>query len=200
MIYFGWFSFSSVKSVIAFTFFRRDFKRSDDCITANVLKPSAYYAVIILDYAFATVCLVVNYFILAAKLKKSSRNMKSLTNSTINKDRVDVNTKLTRVNMITLGIFLALYMPGILLSCVVPFLPKNHEKYTAVIMNYLLLMFFLNNVINPFIYYFVLGNFREGYKTLLTCGRYKTRSSSERPVSTRITTISSFSSSISLSK
>ena len=119
--------------------------------------------------------------------------MKSLTNkaiTSINNRGADVNSKLTRANMITLTIFIVLYTPAILLSCVLPFLPTNHEKYTEIIMDILLLAFFLNNIINPFVYYFLLRNFKEAYKILLTCGKYKKESSGEISMSTSISVLS----------
>ena len=193
IFFMGTFSLFSVKSIIAFTFFRRNFNENIDCITANVLNDVAYYTGPVLDFIVGTLGLVINYIILAAKLKQRSHNMKSLTNKAItstNNRHVDVNSKLTRANMITLTVFIALYTPAILLSCILPFLPKNHEKYTEILMDVLLLAFFLNNVINPFIYHFLLRDFKEGYKMLLTCGKYKKQPSEETSMSTSISAVS----------
>ena len=193
IFYVGSFCFFSVKSIIAFTFFRRDVIENVDCITAYVLIDVAYYTGPVFDFIFGTSCLIINYIILAVKLKQRSQKMKSLTNKAVdtgNNRGVDVNSKLTRANMITLTIFIVLYTPAILLSCILPFLPKNHEKYTDTVMDILLLAFFLNNVINPFIYYLLLRDFKEGYKILITCGKYKKEPSEETSMSTRISVVS----------
>ena len=91
----------------------------------------------------------------------------------------DLNSKVTRAALVTLSVFLALYSPAILLSCITPFLPTVHVLHTPMIMDVFLALFFVNNIVNPFIYFFILKDFKEGYKVLLTCGKYNKQESVE---------------------
>ena len=77
-----------------------------------------------------------------------------------------VNSKLTRATMIALGTYAMLYLPPVARTCT-DVLVDVH--YLFIIQDVLLILYFCNNIVNPFIYYFILKDFREGCKKLLRC-------------------------------
>ena len=89
-----------------------------------------------------------------------------------------MNSKLTRACLFTLCAYITLYTPTMVVSGIVFFIPEVVAPY---LLDACLLLYFLNNVVNPFIYYTTLKDFREGYKSLLKCGRIKTPDKDKRP-------------------
>ena len=81
----------------------------------------------------------------------------------------DVNTKMTRASWLTLGAFIILYTPSIILLGILQNFVQQPTVILIILADISNLLYFLNNVINPFLYFATLSNFREGYKCLLTC-------------------------------
>ena len=71
--------------------------------------------------------------------------------------------------MLTLDAFLILYSPSMILVLVPNFIPKPIPLIVTILIDMSFLLYYLNNVINPFLYFAALSNFRDGYTCLLTC-------------------------------
>ena len=78
----------------------------------------------------------------------------------------DTDSKVTKAITLTLGAYLLLYSPSIIMSAVISFIKVPHQVIAAGI---LYVVFFMNNLVNPFIYYMTLKDFRQGYKSFLRC-------------------------------
>ena len=80
------------------------------------------------------------------------------------------NAKLTRAITMTLTAYIVFYMPVIAMSSIGTFYDTLTVGYFwGILQDIALLFYFNNNLINPFIYYMTLKDFREGYKRLLFC-------------------------------
>ena len=107
--------------------------------------------------SFFSLCIVmlVSYIIITVKLKQRNSVFTASTN--------DVNTKITRASWLTLGAFIILYSPSIILSLVPHFIPKPIPIILFILLDITYLLYYLNNVINPFLYFATLSDFKEGY-------------------------------------
>ena len=153
--------FSLIELVIGFTFFRQDqFIRSRECAMQFVLHPSAFI-IRTMVFVVCTVAMLISYIILSVKLRG---------NTMASKDSARNNHfKLTYASWLTLTFFLLLYLPSSLLAVATNFLEEPYPLYILVSLDISYLLYYMNNVVNPFIYYAVLKDFREGYKRLLCC-------------------------------
>ena len=98
------------------------------------------------------------------KMKRTKKRFSSLS-CTYNKNVLDINSKITRVSVITLGVYIVLYLPTI--SCIDIFMPHQYALNMAIIQDASIILYYINNAINPFIYYFTMKDFKDGYKYLL---------------------------------
>ena len=70
----------------------------------------------------------------------------------------------------TLTAYIVLYTPVIAVTCVgTIFGTLNGNSIWDILEDISLLCYFSNNLVNPFIYYMTLRDFRDGYKRLLFC-------------------------------
>ena len=152
------------------TFLRKYFSNTDLCIVANIIKDTAYFAVPVLLFGILTLVFVTDYVATIIILQKRTREREHLTN-TINTSVMDLNSRLTRATMIALGTYVMLYLPGVAITCIDIFVDSH---YLFIIQDILLILYFCNNIVNPFIYSFTLKDFREGYKKLLQCKKCST--------------------------
>ena len=160
--------------VIGFTFFRQDqFIRVRECAIQFVLHPNAFI-IRILVFVACTIAMLVSYIILSVKLRR---------NTMASKDSARNNHfKLTYASWLTLTFFLLLYLPSSLIAVATNFLAEPYPLHILVSLDISYLLYYMNNVVNPFIYYAVLKDFREGYKMLLCC-ESKKENFSERSTS-----------------
>ena len=80
------------------------------------------------------------------------------------------NVKLTRAIIVTLTAYILLYAPIISVTCARTFIV---DFPWDILEDIALLFYFSNNLVNPFIYYMTLRDFREGYmRLLLFCVRH----------------------------
>ena len=85
--------------------------------------------------------------------------------------------KLTYACWLTVTFFLLLYFPLSLLAVATNFLEELYPLYILVPLDISYLLYYMNNVVNPFSYFVVLKDFRTGYKTVLCCENKKENSS-----------------------
>ena len=76
------------------------------------------------------------------------------------------NGKLTRAIIMTLTAYILLYTPIISVTCIRTLID---DSLWDILEDISLLFYFTNNLINPFIYYMTLRDFKEGYNRLLFC-------------------------------
>ena len=146
--------------VTEYIFYRQDiFVCMNDCAIANIIQPTAYMVITMIYFTMCSV-MAVSYIIITVKLKQ--RNSMFATSAN------DANSKMTKASWLTLGAFIFLYTPSIVLALVPNFMPKPTPVVLSIILDVSFLLYYLNNVINPFLYFATLSTFREGYTCLLT--------------------------------
>ena len=113
-------------------------------------------------YVILIVITVVNYAIITINLR--SYNIITNPNS--------FNSKMARASLLAGFTFLTVSIPSAIATILDQFtVPISEKVYTILQISYLL--YYVNNAINPFIYYATFKDFREGYKNLLRCRMFK---------------------------
>ena len=73
------------------------------------------------------------------------------------------------MSWVTLNLFLLFILPTTLLN-IVPYLVVHPLPVVYdILIDISYLLFYMNNVINPFVYYIYLNNFRKGFQGMLCC-------------------------------
>ena len=153
--------------IIGFIFFRQEeFIVINECFVVYILQQGFYLFGLLLCIVLIIIMLI-SYIIVTVKLKQRSRQFGAEISNNAN----DINSKIMKASWLALSAFLILYTPFILLTLFEfsDFLEKPYPIYYIVIDDICSWMYFLNSLINPFLYYKILSDFREGYKRLLTC-------------------------------
>ena len=134
------------------------------CIIPNVLQNIGYYTLL---FNFGTVSLVttVSYIWVIVKLKHRKRHMSSLTHSKA-PNALSIDLKVTKAILLTLGAYLSFYIPTMVIGVMVDYV---EFPYLIIVLAVCMLLYYTNNLINPFIYYFTLKDFQQGYKKLFSC-------------------------------
>ena len=138
------------------------------CIIPNVLQNIGYYTLL---FNFGTVSLVttVSYIWVIVKLKHRKKHMSSLTHNKA-PNALSIDLKVTKAILLTLGAYLSFYIPTMVIGVMVDYV---EVPYLIIVLAVCMLLYYTNNVINPFIYYFTLKDFQHGYKKLLSCDSAK---------------------------
>ena len=113
---------------------------------AKLLKTTAYYALPVMLFIFFTLVIIVNCIALVVILQKRRQEVRHLTRNSI---VMDLNTKLTRATMITLVIYIMLYLPGVILTSIGMLV---HHPDLSSTQDVAILLHFRNNLVNPFTY------------------------------------------------
>ena len=154
--------------IIAFLFFRQEkFIHVNECLAVYILQNLFYLLTVMLLFAVFITMMLTSYIIVTIKLKQRTGQF----GSEISNNRTDMNFKIIKASWLALSAFLILYTPPILLTLGSNFLEHPYPIYYLVVQDICTLMYFINNVINPFLYYRTLSNFRQGYQRLLSCGK-----------------------------
>ena len=161
--------FNSIAGIVAFVFFRRDFSKEDRCRLFTILTKTAYLAIPVLLFALGSAVMIFNYIIIICNLMRSKKLMKDITN-VANMKIPKYNVKLTRAIIMTLTAYIVLFLPCIATTAIGTFFNIYIGNFLWDILEDIsLLFFFTNNLVNPFIYYMTLKDFRDGYNKLLFC-------------------------------
>ena len=154
---------------MVFLFCRRDFSKQDRCRMYTVLTKTAYLAAPIFLFSSGSLLMFFNYVITIYKLSQNSKSIKDGRNTKIEKLPKN-NVKLTRAIVMTLTAYILLYTPVIAVTCLgTIFGTFNGNSIWDILEDISLLCYFSNNLVNPFIYYMTLRDFRDGYRRLLFC-------------------------------
>ena len=114
----------------------------------------------------------INCIIITVKLRKMKNIALGSKTSTQENDH-----KLIYATWMTLRLFLLFVVPFTFLGVVSNFLQQPYPMYYDILLDISYLLFYMNNVVNPFVYYAFLKDFKEGYQTVLCC---KTNESNSR--------------------
>ena len=83
--------------------------------------------------------------------------------------RRHLNSKVVKVSVLTLGLYIDLvfHVPHIIISRVKSFISKNSSESIVIPMDAAIILYHMNNVINPIFNYFTLRDFRQGFKEIV---------------------------------
>ena len=156
--------FCSIEIVIGFVFFSQDkFIDVKVCLVTYILQEVAYFVILILMFTCFSIAMLFNYIIITIKLRQRSNLLVTGVNTS------NINSKVTRASWLALSAFIILYTPAVILAVVTNFIQQPYPVFLLVLLDISHLMFYLNSVINPFLYYATLKDFKEAYRSLLTC-------------------------------
>ena len=156
--------FMSIAEVcVCFLFLRKDLSRKQVCTTVNIVTTAGIYAVLMLNCALLATVMVVSFIWIMVQLKKRKRNIN-------NRIPNNSNSKLNRPILTSLGIYICLYVPIVIIVFTFHVHGVPHMLF---VLDMWMLLFYMTTLINPFIYYVTMKDFRQGNKHILLCKTIK---------------------------
>ena len=156
--------FVSINIACFLTFLRQGtFIISKECVVQYIVQSIPYFVQLVFIYT-CIVTMAVNGIIITIKLQKMKRV--ALGTKT---DTQDNDQKLTQATWMALKLFLPFVVPVTFLGAVSPFLEQPYPMSYDVLLDISYILFYMNNVVNPFVYYVFLKDFKEGYQVMLCC-------------------------------
>ena len=160
----GMFIFLILEFAIGIVLFRHEkYIDMNECLLAYILKDLAYIIMAMVTFVIFICTMLISYIYVTVKLMQRRRQFRAESGS------IDINSKVMKACWLALSAFLMMYTPSVLLTLVSNFMVPPYPLYYLVLLDITFLMFFVNNFINPFLYFYTLNDFREGYKNLLAC-------------------------------
>ena len=153
------FSLTATEIGGAFLFLRKDFPQNRNiCETVNVLNDTGLCTIVLLNIVIVVIIVIISFIWASVLLQKKKTN--EIPNASCS------YSESNRALLITLVVYVSLLIP-----VVVTFFLRMFVGIAQILMvvNVLMLLFFMNNVINPFIYYLTVKEFKQGYRNLLFC-------------------------------
>ena len=144
-------------------FSRNKFRGNTDCTAAHVLGVVPYHIIITTNYVIFTVIIVIKYTILVIKLHQRKKQLRYVINRDPSKIH-DVTDKVTRATFLSLGAYIVLILPTILVNGLVALI--RNPYHAELVTDAAFIIYFMNNMINPFIYFCTLRDFKDGYQQL----------------------------------
>ena len=150
-----------------FYFYRNQIVQSDIRSNFNLMKNEGLYSMLLVNFGLFTLIMTGSFIWMAvtfvSKKKKvnyvSDRNRKS-------SDALNTDLNVTRALFIALGFYIALY--GI--SFGGPFITRLVEvPHPDISTDIFYIVYLMSTVVNPFIYFTTLKDFRQGYINVLLC-------------------------------
>ena len=158
------FTIFAIPLVFTFIYFRQDgFIEQKDCTIVYVLQEIAFMTVPFLLFLMFSLVIVICHCIVTFKLIKRARLFGT--------NNADVTSKLMRASFIVSSSYIILYIPSAVISLTDLFIGNSRALYFLILQDICALILFLNNIVNPFIYYVILKDFRAAYISFLTCGK-----------------------------
>ena len=150
--------------IFAFIYFRQDgYIEKKHCRLDYVLQEIPFMTVPFIYFLLSTVIIVACHCIITFKLFRRAK--------LFGKSNTDDHSKLMRASWIVTSLYIVSYIPTVVVSLSTFFIGNSCNLYVLISQDICALIFFFNNVVNPFIYFLILKNFRVGYITFLTCGK-----------------------------
>ena len=158
------FTIFATKLILNFIYFRREgFVEEKHCRIDYVLQETAYLTGPFLLFLIFTLVIITSNCIITFKLIKRAQFFGTSNG--------DDHSKLMRASWIVTSSYTILYIPTAVVSLTDVFVADPYNLYLLILQDIFALIFFFNNVVNPFIYYLILKDFRTGYTTFLTCSK-----------------------------
>lgn len=155
--------------ILATIFFHRPYSVwKANCSAAWILKRVAYYGITVMNIVVLNTIMTVSFILLVVLFLKRGQAAKKITNNTQSNSRIMMH-KLTKATAITLGLYIMLQSPAIIMLFVWSFVYFGHTYTGEIVSDYIYIVLYINNVVNPVIYYFTLKDCREGYKKICLC-------------------------------
>ena len=134
-----------------------------ECVVQYILQYAGYLFVVACIFT-CIILMFINCIIITIKLRKMKNiALGSKTNTQEN------DHKLTYATWMTLKLYLLFVVPNNFLGVVSNFLQQPYPMFYDMLLDISYLLFYMNNVVNPFVYYAFLKDFKEGYQTVLCC-------------------------------
>ena len=158
------FTILAIELAFVFIYFRQEgFIERKDCRIDHILQEIVFLTVPFLLFLIFTVIIITCHCIITLKLIKRAK-LFGTSNG-------DDHSKLMKASWIVSSLYIIFYILSAVMSLTDLFLGGSYAWYVLIVQDICGLIFFLNNVVNPFIYCLTLKNFREGYRSFLTCGK-----------------------------
>ena len=164
-----------VEFACAFIFLHKDFTQDEPCVIANVVTRIGLYPIFLLNFGIFSTLMIVNYLVVIVKLKQRKKQMSTIMHNR-NPNALNTDAKVTRATIIALGTYIIMFLPTVMVTSISSVVEFPHM---IILQDLSDLWYCMNNVINPFIYYLLLKDFKEGYKNLLSC-KYQSEDSNQQ--------------------
>ena len=148
-------SMSFFEACICFIFLRKKLSKRQVCITTNIVNSAGVYSILMLNCFLVALAIIVDYIWTLSQLHKAERNIRAATDSKLNKPI-----------LISLGIYISLYVPCMICSCTLYFYEVPHM---LIVFDTCLALFYMSTVLIPFLYCATSKDFRQGYKDIILC-------------------------------
>ena len=158
-------SFGLVEFACGFIFLGKDFTQDEPCVIVNVVTRIGVYQIFLLNFGIFSILTIVNYLVVIVKLKQRKEQMRNFMHNR-NSSALNTDAKVTRATIIALGTYIIMFLPSVMTSIISSVVEFPHMIILQGVSD---LWYCMNNVINPFIHYMTLKDFKEGYKNLLLC-------------------------------
>ena len=136
--------------------------RQDVCDVTYVVHSYLYYFIALPNFVIMAVGTISLYLQIWINVNKQKRQVLATASTKMSSNKSSL--KLTRGLILVIGIFLALYVPIIVCYFLVMVLDNS---WFQIIVDLSVLIFYVNNWINPVICFYKMKDFREAFCTLL---------------------------------
>ena len=158
------FIFFTINISCFFIFMRQDrFIVLKECVIQYVVQTVPYFAHVGFIYGCILI-LAINCIVITIKLQQMKSVALGTKTGTQDKDQ-----KLTQATWMTLKLFLLCVVPVTFLGAATLFLQQPYPMIYEILLDLSYILFYMNNVVNPFVYYVFLKDFKEGYEAMLCC-------------------------------
>ena len=156
-------SMSTIELSTCFILLRKKFSRRQVCITTNIIKSSGVYSILMLNCGITAAAMTVNFIWVLTKLGKRIGNVRLPSAS-------HADHELNKPILISLGLFICLYLPSVLSGFILYFYEVPHM---LIIFDICMSLFYMTTFLSPIVYYVTLKDFKQGYEDILLCKTVK---------------------------
>ena len=153
---------STVKIGAGYYLCRKDIKQTD--IRSNVPDINGLFTIFLINFGLMSIVMTVSFTWTTFQLLRRKRK-KYIFGSKL-PDVLRSDSKFTTALSISFGIYLLTFVPAFASTFIIRIVEVPHSD---IFIDVSFLIHFINTFVNPFIYFVMLKDFREGYKNLLLC-------------------------------
>ena len=149
------FVFVSIIITCFFVYLKQDtFTILKECVIQYVVHAEAYFTCVSFIYT-CIITMTINCIIISIKLHKMKKIALGTKTCTQDNDQ-----KLTQATWLALKLFLLFVVPVTFLGAVTLFLQHPYPMFYDILLDLSYLLLYMNNVVNPFVYYIFLKDFK----------------------------------------